>query len=63
MLDGSINLVDPDLVNKLEPKFEQYASDISMMDLLNRAANAYSDAGVAVALKYLASQGTSPQQA
>lgn len=63
MIDGGINLLDPDLVNKLEPMFEQYVNDLSMVDLLNRAANAYSDAGVAMALKYLASQGTSPQQA
>lgn len=63
MINGGINLLDFDLVNKLEPMFEQYASDMSMMDLLNRAAKAYSDAGVAMTLEYLAAQVTSPQQA
>lgn len=63
MVNGGINLLDRDLVNKLEPMFEQYASDTSMMDLLNRAANAYSDAAVVIALRYLTTQGKSPQYA
>ncbi len=49
MISGTVHLLDPDLVNKLEPMFEKYADDAAMMDLLNRAANAYSDAAVAAA--------------
>lgn len=53
MLDGGINLLDPELVHRLEPLFEQYTDDAAMMELLNRAANAYSDAAVAAAKKAL----------
>lgn len=62
MIDGSINLLDPELVHRLEPLFKQYASDAEMMDLLNRAANAYGDAAVAAARKYLASQAKAAPQ-
>lgn len=49
MISGTVHLLDPDLVNKLEPMFEKYADDAAMMDLLNRAANAYADAAVTAA--------------
>lgn len=53
MIDGRIHLLDPDLVNKLEPMFEKYAEDAEMMELLNRAAHAYGDAAVAAAKRAL----------
>lgn len=53
MIDGKINLLDETLADKLEPLFIKYENDPEMMDLLNRAANAYGDAAVAAAKKAL----------
>lgn len=63
MIDGTINLMDETLADKLEPLFAKYENDPTMMDLLNRAANAYADAVLPVARKALALHGERSPQA
>lgn len=54
MIDGTANLLAPDVLEKLEPMFDKYSADAEMMGLLERAANAYGDAAVAAAKQALA---------
>lgn len=54
MLDGTVELLDKTLADKLEPMFSLYADDLEMMDLLHRAADAYCEAAVAAARRSLA---------
>lgn len=54
MIDGTVNLMDETLADKLEPLFVKYENDPAMMDLLNRAVAAYSDAVVSAAKAALA---------
>jgi hypothetical protein len=49
MITGAINLLDENLITKLEPMFEKYASDDAMMDMLGKAAEAYSAAATEAA--------------
>lgn len=48
-IDGTADIMDEGIMARLEPMFGTYANDPSMMDLLNRAANAYADAAVRAA--------------
>lgn len=49
IIDGTIDLLDPGIFDKLEPMFTKYADDAEMMDMLNKAAEAYTAAAVAAA--------------
>lgn len=49
MIDGTANLLDEGLFDRLEPLFTKYGDDAAMMDLLEKAANAYSEAATAAA--------------
>lgn len=49
IINGTIDLLDPEIFNRLEPLFTKYADDAEMMGLLNRAAEAYEAAAVAAA--------------
>lgn len=49
IIDGTIDLLDPGIYDKLEPMFTKYADDAEMMGMLNRAAEAYTAAAVAAA--------------
>lgn len=49
IIDGTIDLLDPGIFDKLEPMFTKYADDAEMMGMLNRAAEAYTAAAVAAA--------------
>lgn len=49
IIDGTIDLLDPSIFDKLEPMFTKYADDAEMMGMLNRAAEAYTAAAVAAA--------------
>lgn len=53
-VDGTADLFAADVLDRLEPMFAKYESDAAMMDLLNRAAEAYSDAAVKAAQAALA---------
>lgn len=49
IINGTIDLLDPGIYDKLEPMFTKYADDAEMMGMLNRAAEAYTAAAVAAA--------------
>lgn len=49
IIDGTIDLLDPGIFDKLEPMFTKYADDAEMMGLLNKAAEAYTVAAVSAA--------------
>lgn len=49
IIDGTIDLLDPGIFNRIEPMFTKYADDAEMMGMLNRAAEAYTAAAVAAA--------------
>jgi hypothetical protein len=53
-IDGTADLFAADILDRLEPMFAKYESDATMMDLLNRAVEAYSDAALKVAQATLA---------
>jgi hypothetical protein len=44
IIDGQADILDPDFAGKLEAIFGAYANDPDMLDLLNRAITAYSEA-------------------
>jgi hypothetical protein len=44
IIDGQADILDPDFAGKLEALFGAYANDPDMLDLLNRAITAYSEA-------------------
>jgi hypothetical protein len=44
VIDGQADILDPDFAGKLEALFGAYANDPDMLDLLNRAITAYSEA-------------------
>lgn len=52
MIDGTINLNDLKLIERLEPIFHAYQYDPQVAPLIERAANAYSDAALAAAYRY-----------
>lgn len=54
LIDGTGDLLAEDTFVKLEPMFTTYEGDAAMMDLLERAANAYGDAAVEAAKQALA---------
>lgn len=49
LINGTADMLDPGIYDKLEPLFTKYADDASMMDLLNKAAEAYTEAAVSAA--------------
>lgn len=49
IIDGTIDLLDPGIYDRLEPLFAKYADDAAMMGLLNQAAESYTAAAVAAA--------------
>lgn len=49
IIGETIDLLDPGIFDKLEPLFTKYADDAEMMDMLNKAAEAYTAAAVAAA--------------
>lgn len=53
MVDGKIELLDETLADKMEPIYFKYENDPEMIDLFNRAAQAYSDVAIAAAKKAL----------
>jgi hypothetical protein len=53
-VDGTADLFAADVLERLEPMFAKYETDAPMMELLNRAAEAYSDAAVKAAQAALA---------
>jgi hypothetical protein len=53
IIDGTADLLDPGLYDKLEPLFAKYEADPEMMALLNRAADAYGKAVEAAAMAAL----------
>lgn len=53
--NGTADMFAADILERLEPMFSKYENDAPMMDLLNRAAEAYSDAAVKAAQAALAS--------
>ena len=52
--DGTADMFASDILDRLEPMFAQYENDAAMMELLNQAAQAYSDAAVKAAQAALA---------
>lgn len=54
MIDGTADMFAADILERLEPMFTRYESDVAMMELLNQAAQAYSDAAVKAAQAALA---------
>ena len=52
MLDGTIDLNDPQLVHRLEPIFHAYEHDPQVGPLIEQAAHAYSDAALRMAYRY-----------
>lgn len=54
MIDGTADMFAADILERLEPMFTRYESDVAMMDFLNQAAQAYSDAAVKAAQAALA---------
>lgn len=54
MIDGTADMFSADILERLEPMFTRYENNVAMMDLLNQAAQAYSDAAVKAAQAALA---------
>lgn len=52
--NGTADMFATDILERLEPMFTKYENDAPMMDLLNRAAEAYSDAAMKAAQAALA---------
>nr|WP_319566291.1 hypothetical protein [uncultured Rhodoferax sp.] len=53
-VDGTADMFAADILERLEPMFTKYEADAAMMELLNQAAQAYSDAAVKAAQEALA---------
>jgi Defence against restriction A C-terminal len=49
VIAGRVDLLDPELINRLEPLASKYAEDAEMMALVEAAANAYTEAVTAAA--------------
>ena len=58
LIDGTADMFAADIYERLEPMFTIYEHDAAMMDLLNRAAMAFSDNAVKAAQAALAAQGS-----
>jgi hypothetical protein len=54
LIDGTADMLDADIFDKLEPMFAKYAENADMLALVNQAAQAYSDATVKAAQQALA---------
>lgn len=54
LIDGSADMFAADIMDRLEPMFAKYESDVDMMELLSKAAEAYSNAAVGAARAALA---------
>lgn len=54
LIDGTADVLDADIFDKLEPMFAKYADNSDMLALVNQAAQAYSDAAVKAAQQALA---------
>ncbi|WP_371436576.1 hypothetical protein [Polaromonas sp.] len=54
MVDGTVPLADPSLIETLEPLFRTYAGDAEIEALMEKAAHAYSDTAVDAANWYFA---------
>ncbi|MGH8858362.1 MAG: hypothetical protein ACREXG_10130 [Polaromonas sp.] len=58
LIDGTADMFADDILERIEPMFTTYEHDAAMMDLLNRAAMAFSDSAVNAAHAALAAQGS-----